>query len=364
MTTEIDRAPSHRNLKFWLLSALAAATLASSAWSCFGGAGFNSVVAPLKPVVIPDPNGYDDVLAAGRAIEKARTGFDIRDLEMADEATLIPVVAASREAIAKARKGLDRQFQVPVVYDMNDFISRTMNESAAIRGGLARMLFADGRLAELQGRPDDAVRAFLDLVRLGDAMSHKVPMLSYQVSSAIEALGLSGLRGLRDKLTSEQCRRVIAVLQDLEKTSEPVADVIMREHHFMNVNVNKMGMVKSVAMTLSGVLAKDKARVAATLEANARRRAASRRLLMTALAVRTYRLEQGALPAGLDRLVPSILMTVPFDPYSGKPLVYRQLEHESQLYSVGPDGDDDHFAPTLPRRHLETDNGDFTIDSF
>jgi hypothetical protein len=364
MTTEIDQAPPRRRLKLWLLSALAAAILASSAWSCFHGFGLNIVVAPLEPVVIPNPNGYDDVLAAGRDIEKARIGFDIRDLDKADEATLSPLVQASHEAIAKGRQGLDRPFQVPVVYDLNDIINRLMYESAAIRNGLAHMLYADGRLAELQGRTDDSLRAYLDLVRLGDAMSHKVPTFPYLVSAAIETRGLHGLRGLRTKLSAEECRRVVAVLQQIDDTIEPVADAILRERHFMDVNVSKMGMVKRVSIGLSGVLAKDKARAAATLEAAAHRRDASRRLLLTDLALRAHRLEHGALPPGLESLVPSILKTVPIDPYSGKPLVYRMLERDFQLYSVGPDADDDHLAPTLPARHLETDNGDFTIDSF
>jgi hypothetical protein len=363
MTTEAVTAPARKRIWTWLLSGLAAAILASAAWSCFSPGSIKAVVAPIKPTVIPDPNGYDDVLAAGRAIEKARTGVDIPDLEKADEATLIPLVEASREALAQGRQGLDRPFQVPVVYDMNDFMNRLMNESAAIRG-LARILFAQGRLAEIRGQVDDAMVSFLDLARLGDAMSHRVPMLPYQVSVAIQTMGLHGLRDLRTKLSPDQCRRVIAVLQDLDEGREPAADVILREHHFMAYNLNKMGMMARFSMAVSGVFAKDKARVASTLQQNAHRLEASRRLLLADLAVRVYRLERGELPPDLDALVPSILKTVPIDPYGGQPLTYHKLANDRQLYSVGPDGDDDHLTPTLPRRHTETDNGDLGIDSF
>ncbi len=200
------------------------------------------------------------------ASRKLRTGSEIRDLSNADEAVLSSLVAASREAIEKGRAGLDRPFQVPVVYDLNDISTRLMNESGAIRGGFARMLFAQGRLAELQGQLDQAVQSFLDLARLGDAMSHKVPSLPHLVSTAIATQGLHGLRSIRSRLTGDQCRRVIAVLEDLDERREPIADVVLREQQFITANVNKMGMMAKFSFTISGVLAKEKARAASTLE--------------------------------------------------------------------------------------------------
>ncbi len=55
------------------------------------------------------------------------------DTAKADEATLIPVVEANREAIARGRKGLDKEFQVPVVYQMDHMYNVLMRDLGTIR---------------------------------------------------------------------------------------------------------------------------------------------------------------------------------------------------------------------------------------
>ena len=363
MTTGSAPTTVRKYIRAGLLSGLAAAILGAAAWSCTGGLGSISGVKPPMPR-IPDPNGYADVLAAGLMIQHAAIiGFAKLDVWTADGPALEPVVDASREALVKARQGLDRPFQVPVVYDMNDITNRLMNESGAIRGGLARALIASGRLAELHGRIDDAARDYRDVARLGNALSHHVPALPYLVSVAVESQGLRGIRDLRTKLSAEACRRLIDFLQDIDRKSEPVGEVIAREHQFMASNLGKMGTGAWWAMSLSGTLGKEKRKVAASLQEPAHRLDASRRLVLTDLAVRLYRLEHGDLPASLSDLVPSILKSVPIDPYSGNPLIYRNLGQTYQLYSVGPDGDDDKLDPVLGQRRGVTANGDLTIES-
>jgi hypothetical protein len=360
MTTEADPAPARWITRRRLMLVLGAAILGTCAWLAV-----SRIRAPaaLTSPTIPNPNGYDDVLQAGRAIQDARLDIAGLDVAAADEATLSTLVEASRDALVTARRGLDRPFQVPVVYDLNDLSNRLMNEIGLIRG-LARALAAEGRLAERQGRIDDAVRADFDLVRLGDAMSHRVPMLPYQVSLAIQRMGCEGLRDLRTKLSADQCRRVIGGLQDQDRNREPVADVIRQEHRFMDANLNKMGLAAKLSFSLGGMLNKEKANVASLLARNERQADTGRRLVLADLAVRLHRLENGESPPTLDALVPAILKSVPLDPYSGKPLIYRKLAQGDQLYSVGPDGDDDRLEPALGKRHLDSSNGDFTLDSF
>jgi hypothetical protein len=73
------------------------------------------------------------------------------------------------------------------------------------------------------------------------------------------------------------------------------------------------------------------------------------RLLQTELAIHAFQNERGAFPQRLDELTPAYLPAVPVDPYSGRPLVYRNAINRSSdsqsrdfvLYSVGPDGIDD-----------------------
>jgi len=68
----------------------------------------------------------------------------------------------------------------------------------------------------------------------------------------------------------------------------------------------------------------------------------TRRIVVTAIALKRYHIKHGALPAALGELVPDFLVSVPVDPFDGRPLKYRSNPDETfLLYSVGEDGIDD-----------------------
>ncbi|MBY0395778.1 MAG: hypothetical protein K2X91_04810, partial [Thermoleophilia bacterium] len=113
-----------------------------------------------------------------------------------------------------------------------------------------------------------------------------------------------------------------------------------------------------------GNLKRDIAGVTTSLALQGHRMIAARRVLLADLALRLHRLRRGSDPERLDELVPAILESVPIDPFTGRPLIYRRTASGHELYSAGPDGDDDRLNPTLPTRLLPSSNGDFTIDSF
>lgn len=71
-------------------------------------------------------------------------------------------------------------------------------------------------------------------------------------------------------------------------------------------------------------------------------------LLLTAFALRAYRLDHGAYPAALASLVPGYLKEVPADPFalSGS-LHYKRVGTKYLLYSIGPDGKDGGGKPIL-----------------
>jgi hypothetical protein len=347
----------------WVLLGLGGVILAFILWSALGGPGAGSVPLPESPP-LPVPNGYDEVLEAARVIEQSGTTGAKLDLTNADEAVLAPVVAANREALARARKGLDASFQVPVVYHMDYVMNVLMRDLGSIRAGVARGLTAEGRLALAQGRTDDSVRSFVDLVRLGDAISHRVPMIAYLVSVAVQSTGLHNLRDFRAKLSVEQCRRVIELLEETDQKRERAAQVALCETRFMNANVRKMGLIAGISMKLTGLQAKEVAKATSMLEATERRQNAARRLLLADLAIRVYRQEHGEDPPDLSALVPSILKSVPIDPYSDQPLRYQKRGNDGIVYSLGPDRDDDKLSKPLPQKHVDTTDGDYTIDSF
>ena len=80
------------------------------------------------------------------------------------------------------------------------------------------------------------------------------------------------------------------------------------------------------------------------------------RAARAAVAVERYRRHHGdALPPSLEELVPAHLDSVPVDPYSERPLLYRAGDAGYTIYSVGPDLKDDggDLTPELRR----TDQG-------
>ena len=85
-------------------------------------------------------------------------------------------------------------------------------------------------------------------------------------------------------------------------------------------------------------------------------------MLVTELAIDEYRLERGHLPESLAELVPRYLPSIPLDPFSGQPLVYRQRSDGYLLYSVGANGvDDGGVAAEWPE--MVQGHGDFFLDA-
>jgi type II secretory pathway pseudopilin PulG len=65
-------------------------------------------------------------------------------------------------------------------------------------------------------------------------------------------------------------------------------------------------------------------------------------LLTAALALRAYRLDNGAYPGDLRDLVPDYLGAVPQDPFAGDAALRYRIDGDRYiLYSIGPDGVDD-----------------------
>jgi len=73
----------------------------------------------------------------------------------------------------------------------------------------------------------------------------------------------------------------------------------------------------------------------------------ARRIVITAIALKRFQLKHGAVPQNLDELVPEFLVSVPIDPFDGKPLKYHpNADKTFRLYGVGEDGIDDGGNPT------------------
>lgn len=286
---------------------------------------------PERPqIVLPDPNGYDDLVKAGKAFGPAH----VEGLDTATPKQLRGFVAGYGHAFDMARVGLARECRMPPVYSTVEFAD-SVDDVMALRD-LARAFRAEGKLSELEGRPADAAESYLDAIRLGLATARGARATHWTISHALESTGIDALIGLREMLTPAQCREVIDTLQTMNANRESPQDVAARDQLY-----DRIGFVwyEQLEETLSAITG-SKQDWRSYLGDVANQHQARLRLLICSLALRSYSVENGHPPEKLADLVPEYLSELPGDPYGGRPFVYRREAKRYVLYSVGPDGHD------------------------
>jgi hypothetical protein len=303
---------------------------------------------------LPVPNGYDDLVRAG----KEATGDPPRSspANNIDVATLKAFVDANKEPLDRGRLGLSRECGVPVAF------SREALEAHLAQGGtirrFGRLLDAEGKLAEKEGRTKDAADSYLALHRLGQCAARNGLMVDYSLRLAFESMGSKGVSGLRTKLDQEGDRGVIQTLREIDREWETVDRVVAREREWYR---RSAPAYERFIMWSSGAGDRLLAPAIMGLEKSSTLNQAFVRLLIADLAIRAFHQERAVYPDRLANLVPAELPTVPVDPFSGRPLVYRETKSGYVLYSVGPDGRDDGGAPMADAKIWWEATGDLQL---
>jgi len=384
-------------------------------------------------VVMPVPNGFDDFVAAGQLsksvnYDRIDTRFQGGQLvpvvpaprvknatdEGAPLASLREVVKRNGPALARLRKGLGKEYRNPPVLTIN----QVFPELADFRA-LGRVLLCEGRLAEREGRPNDAARSYLDCLRLGTLIGRGGCLIHGLVANAVQRIGLYGLEGVADRLDGPTAAAAAREVARLARARSTCADVLEMEKEAGTASIVDLLRTSPSWAQINAALGGGAAGTPGTLQdwpaslqysftpkrqmiedyrayldasiAAARKPyyvpAASvpepsdplNRLLIPVftdvrlrlvhteaafgslqarLAARAYRLRQGGAPPDLAALVPEYLPAVPQDPFAPKPLVYRLKGHRVVVYSRGPDGDDDGGSPDLGQKVDASSNGD------
>lgn len=233
-------------------------------------------------------------------------------------------------------------------------------ERSAQMRQLGRTFAVEGKLAQTEARTDDAVRCYLDTVRFGQAMAVGGLMLERIAGDAVESLGLEGLRELRGNFSASERQQIIQALQAVDAKHEPFPELLARESAFSDAIIdNRMGIWAILVRRTTRKLLQQGAAFAETA---VKRNEAILRLLMADLALHRFQLETGVLPGDLKDLVPKYLTTVPIDPFSGQPLVYRRQPSGPLIYSVGPDRQDDSGMPLKRQAGAGADVGDILVN--
>jgi hypothetical protein len=254
---------------------------------------------------LPNPNGYDDFVKAGENM----TG-NVDDYETMSKEELTALVATNAEALKLMRAGLGMPCLVPVEY-LTNYSAVLVSNVTSFRQ-LGMLLRAQGRLAELEGRTNDAADIYLEADKFGQESARGGLLISRLVGAGCEKMALNSLGSLTDGLGAQKCREAGKALEETDFGEEPIQTTFNREK-LLN---HKMFGLRSVIVTLfmHKEIRQNQERAITVMQMMQH----SRRDVMLAFAARAYELEKGKKPQSVSDLVPEYLKSVPKDPMTGK----------------------------------------------
>lgn len=281
----------------------------------------------------PNPNGYDCFIAAAQAA----TG-NAGDYSTLSHEALRALVVSNAEPLRLIRVGLTQVCAAPTASYMTN-VSAMLPHLAELKR-LVFLLAADGRLAELENRPAEAALSYAEAVHFGNEISRGGFLINRLVGVACGAIGCSQLAKLTPKLNCDQARPVLANLKKTDETRVTWEEINANERRFARAQLGRA--FNPITWAMSQWQAWQSRRKA---EVRVNRLVAHERLLAAELAARCYRSVIGHPPARLEDLVPDYFSSVPQDPFTLRPLVYRLQGTNWLLYSLGPDRVDDGGQP-------------------
>ena len=264
---------------------------------------------PTLPV-LPSPNGYDDLVKAGKMVPASAPDYSQMNLE-----ELRKAVSTNAKALALARSGMTNECRVPMQFSLA-YANSHINQLSDLKR-LARAFAAEGRLAEMENRPADAAKSYLDLIHLANESGRGGILMDELVSIAIEALGTEDMQKLVPQLDAKTCDETAAALATLDSQRQTWDEVMQQESDWSHgtfrgwsYDIARWRTRKSTAASMKTTEQKFNAQEKKT------------RQLIIDLAARAYELDKGHPPANISDLVPDYLKAVPKDPVTGTNMVY------------------------------------------
>lgn len=265
---------------------------------------------PAPPKPMPNPNGYDDFVKAGKMLSGKASSFTTMTQE-----ELAALIATNAEALKLLRAGLSLECREHDDYS-RDYLTRLLPELMSLKA-LALNLCAEGKLAKIQNRTNDAIQSYLDTVRFGEQCGHGSVLFSKLVAVACEGLGYEGLQSLTNGVNSRQCSEIVLTLETVNVQESPTTEILEQEALWMRKGT-------SLREKIGGLIHyKDEQKQKEVWLTKIQTNQLRRRQLMLDFAARAYELGKGKPPAAITDLVPDYLKAIPKDPITGSNLVLR-----------------------------------------
>lgn len=275
----------------------------AGAWILWKTAGFD-------PPALPDPNGYDDFIQAGRRLAMDPSSFDEQSME-----ELTVLVASNAPALAMMRAGLEKACRVPLAYTIAEGTNWAVE--LPLLKQLAQANCAEARLQSLQGHPVQAAETGIETIRFGTQCCVGGTLLHRMVGHAIEMIGAEQLRSVYRELDALDCRRLTHLLEQAVQGREPLSVVADTERAWSRRSTDALSLLRMMMATRSLRPALN-AGAAGFSACEARQKTVDRLLLE--MAARAHELEQGHPPATAADLVPAYLHALPIDPSTEAPM--------------------------------------------
>jgi hypothetical protein len=252
------------------------------------------------PPPLPNPNGYDDFVAAGNSVASS---WDFGSLSPAELAAL---VSKNQPALNRLRQGLQHQSRAPQLAAGQ----LRMGEATNFKK-LASALAAEAQWALQESRTNDAAEIYLEGVRFGHACLRGGVAIDSLIGTASESIALGGLEKVIDSLPAAACRRIIAEMLRLEENEETAAEVLDQEREWIRRSASVKDRLAGIIQTRSFDPVKN---VRSTVEGRLAEMKVKRHKLIIHCAGRAFALEEGRPARGPSELVPRYLKSIPAEP--------------------------------------------------
>lgn len=184
-------------------------------------------------------------------------------------------------------------------------------------------------------------------------------IVDHLVAVAISGSGQSLLRSFRDRFDDNICTDLIAALDRFERERETYNEIAIRDSLWeaqsgyvvdaQEVSEDElvvpdsevsMDLQRAMIQLVKELASRPKTEIEAMRVAQDHHDLAIARLLSIDLAIRSWKNRNGRYPETISDLTPDFLLTVPRDPFTDAPFIYRSARNHFQLYSTGPDQTD------------------------
>jgi len=259
---------------------------------------------------LPNPNGYDDLVKAGEMM-----AIDVGNYDKMNQAELRELVAKNAGALSLARTSSSNECRVPFQFSQT-YVENHIHDLVNLRN-LAHAFVAEGKLAEMENRLNDATKSYLDTVRLGNEAGRGGVLIDEMVGLAIGSIGTGHLQKMVDQLDAKSCREAAATLETLDAQRQSWSDILQQEHAWSRRTFTSLRY-----RIYQPLLAKMAGKAYNKAEQKFKEQQTKTHQLTIDLAARAYELDKGHHPASPADLVPDYLKAIPQDPLTGTNLVY------------------------------------------